>query len=317
MISATTVDDEHRRITLAVGLRSAMIVPLIARGRVLGALSLFSITTGRRYGPEDLVLATEIARRAALAVDNALLHRAERMAHEAADEANTAKMQFLAVMSHELRTPLNAIGGYAQLVRLGLRGPITDEQAQDLDRISLNQRNLLGLINDILNFAKIEAGHLEFDLANVRIAPLLADLDGVVAPQLETGALTLLEATCDDGLAVYGDEEKIRQILLNLLSNAIKFTPAGGTIGVACAVEDGRVRIDVRDTGIGIAPERLGAVFDPFVQLDRTLTSRHEGTGLGLSISRDLARAMGGDISAVSEPGRGSTFSLFLPRARD
>jgi signal transduction histidine kinase len=225
-------------------------------------------------------------------------------------------MQFLAVMSHELRTPLNAIGGYTQLVRLGLRGPVTAEQAQDLDRISLNQRSLLGLINDILNFAKVEAGHLEFDLADVRIPPLLADLEGVIGPQLQAGSLTLLPPTCDDGLAVYGDEEKIRQIMLNLLSNAIKFTGPGGTITVACSAENGRVRIDVRDTGIGIAPERLGTVFDPFVQLDRTLTSRHEGTGLGLSISRDLARAMGGEITAVSELNKGSTFSLILPGAR-
>jgi signal transduction histidine kinase len=293
-----------------------MIVPLVARGRVLGALSLFSIESGRRYGQEDLALASEIARRAAFAVDNALLHRAERMARQAADEANQTKMQFLAVMSHELRTPLNAIGGYAQLVRLGLRGPITEKQGQDLDRISLNQRNLLGLINDILNFAKVEAGHVEFDLADVPVGPLLADLEGVVAPQLLAGSLTLRPPVSDDGLTVYGDAEKIRQILLNLLSNAIKFTPPGGTIDVSSSAEGARVRIDVRDTGIGIAPERLDTVFDPFVQLDRTLTSRHEGTGLGLSISRDLARAMGGEISAVSEPARGSTFSLTLPRAR-
>jgi signal transduction histidine kinase/PAS domain-containing protein len=315
MIAASAVDEEHKRITLALGLRSAMLLPLMARGRVLGALSLLSIKSGRRYGPEDFALASEIARRAAFAVDNALLHRAERIAREAADEANTAKMQFLAVMSHELRTPLNAIGGYAQLVRLGLRGPVTDEQAQDLDRITLNQRNLLGLINDILNFAKVEAGHVEFHLTDIPIGPLLTDLEGVVAPQLLAGSLTFLQPACDAGLVVRGDEEKVRQILLNLLSNAIKFTGAGGTIRVECSEQDSRVRIDVCDTGIGIAPERLDAVFDPFVQLDRTLTSRHEGTGLGLSISRDLARAMGGEISAVSEPARGSTFTLTLPRA--
>jgi signal transduction histidine kinase/PAS domain-containing protein len=316
MLMAGARDEEHTRIILALGLRSAMIVPLVARGRVLGALSLLSGRTGRRYGPDDLSLASEIARRAAFAVDNALLHRAERLARQAADEANTAKMQFLAVMSHELRTPLNAIGGYTELVRLGLRGPVTPEQIQDLDRISLNQRNLLGLINDILNFAKVEAGHVEFRLANVRLVPLVADLENVVAPQLRAASLTLHQPTCDDQLAVYGDEEKIRQIILNLLSNAIKFSPAGGIISIDCAPDESRVRIDVRDTGIGIAPERLQAVFDPFVQLDRTLASRHEGTGLGLSISRDLARAMGGDITAVSEPGKGSTFTLTLPHAK-
>jgi signal transduction histidine kinase/PAS domain-containing protein len=316
MLLAGARDEEHKRIILTLGLRSAMIVPLVARGRVLGALSLLSVRTGRRYGPDDLALASEIARRAALAVDNALLHRAERVARQAADEANTAKMQFLAVMSHELRTPLNAIGGYTELLRLGLRGPVTPEQIQDLDRISLNQRNLLGIINDILNFAKVEAGHVEFNLGNVRVVPLVADLESVVAPQLRAASLTLHQPTCDKELAVYGDEEKIRQIILNLLSNAIKFSTPGGTISIDCAPEESRVRIDVRDTGIGIARERLQAVFDPFVQLDRTLASRHVGTGLGLSISRDLARAMGGDISAVSEPGKGSTFTLTLPPAR-
>ncbi|HEX7466783.1 MAG TPA: ATP-binding protein, partial [Usitatibacter sp.] len=158
-------------------------------------------------------------------------------------------------------------------------------------------------------------GHVEFDLANVRVVPLIADLENVVGPQLRAASLTLLQAPCDTRLAVYGDEEKIRQIMLNLLSNAIKFSFAGGTISIECTEAESRVRIAVRDTGIGIAPERLDAVFDPFVQLDRTLASRHEGTGLGLSISRDLARAMGGDISAVSQPGKGSTFTLTLPRA--
>ena len=315
MIDVGAIDDEHRRITRELGLRSAMLVPLVVRERVLGVLSLLSIKSGRRYGPDDLALATEIARRAAFAMENALLHRAERLARQAADEANTAKMQFLAVMSHELRTPLNAIGGYAQLLRLGLRGPITEEQAQDIDRVTLNQRNLLGLINDILNFAKVEAGHVEFNLADVPVTPLLADLETVVSPQLQTGRLTLTQRVDGDGLAVRADGEKVRQIMLNLLSNAIKFTPAGGTIDIECAAAGEQVRIDVRDSGIGIATDRLGAVFDPFVQLDRTLTSRHEGTGLGLSISRDLARAMGGEITAVSTLSGGSTFSLTLPRA--
>ncbi|MDB4898585.1 MAG: ATP-binding region ATPase domain protein, partial [Gemmatimonadetes bacterium] len=315
MISAGAIDDEHRRLTVALGLRSAMIVPLIAKGRILGALSLFSVRSGRRYGDEDLALATELARRAALAVDNALLHRAALEARAAADEANMAKMQFLAVMSHELRTPLNAIGGYADLIRLGLRGPVSAEQVQDLDRITLSQRNLLGLINDILNFAKVEAGHVEFTMQEVAIGPLLDDLETVIAPQLLTGRLSFERLDCAPDLVVRADAEKVRQIMLNLLSNAMKFTAPGGSITVSCARADNRVRVDVRDTGIGIAEDRLASVFDPFVQLDRTLTSRHEGTGLGLAISRDLARAMGGEISAHSKPDEGSTFSLELPAA--
>jgi signal transduction histidine kinase/PAS domain-containing protein len=315
MLSAGAVDEEQRRITLALGLRSAIIVPLVANGRILGALSLFSVRSGRRYGDEDLALAKELARRAALAVDNALLHRTALEARAAADEANMVKMQFLAVMSHELRTPLNAIGGYTDLIRLGLRGPVSPEQVQDLDRITLSQRNLLGLINDILNFAKVEAGHVEFKLVDLAVAPLLGDLETVIAPQLLAAGLTLDRHDCPPQLAVRADAEKVRQIMLNLLSNAIKFTAPGGKIAVRCARVGDRVRVAVTDTGIGIAEDRLGAVFDPFVQLDRTLTSRHEGTGLGLSISRDLARAMGGEISARSALDQGSTFSLELPAA--
>ena len=316
MLLAGTQDDEHRRIIQALGLRSAMIVPLAARGRILGALSLLSVGGGRRYGDADLELAMELGRRAALAVDNALLHRAELRARIAADDANAAKMQFLTVMSHELRTPLNAIGGYAELMRLGIRGPISDVQAQDLDRIMSSQRHLLGLINDILNFAKIEAGHVELHLSNVPVRQLLADVEMVVAPQLLMGTLSFATPTCPADLLARGDPEKIRQIVLNLLSNAIKFTPSGGVVTLRADGFGDSVRIEVLDTGVGIAPDRLAAVFDPFVQLDRSLTSSHEGTGLGLAISRDLARAMHGDITARSEPGRGSAFTLTMPRAR-
>ncbi|MDB4880310.1 MAG: ATP-binding region ATPase domain protein [Gemmatimonadetes bacterium] len=315
LLARSARDDEHRRLLLDLGLRSAMVLPLASHGRTLGALSLLSGRTGRRYGPADLELALELARRAALAVDNALLHRAERRARIAADEANAAKMQFLAVMSHELRTPLNAIGGYAELMRIGLRGPVTDAQLQDLDRIMLSQRNLLGIINDILNFARIDAGHLEFRVEEVPVAPLLEEVEQLVAPQLLAGTIALVGVACDDGLTVRGDREKVRQILLNLLSNAIKFTAPGGTIAIQCTRDAGMARIDVRDSGIGIDAGRLHTVFEPFVQLDRTLTSQHEGTGLGLAISRDLARAMDGDLVATSEPGVGSVFTVILPLA--
>jgi len=315
LLERSAHDDEHRRILLALGLRSAMIVPLVARGRVLGALSLLSVRTGRRYTDADLELASELARRAAIAVDNALLHRTETQARIAADEANATKMQFLAVMSHELRTPLNAIGGYAELMQLGLRGPVTDAQLQDLDRIMLSQRSLLGIINDILNFARIDAGHLEFRYSDVPMGPLLHEVQGVVTPQLLAGSIALSGVSCDESLVVRGDREKIRQIFLNLLSNAMKFTRAGGSITLRCERSGADARIEVRDTGIGIDAERLHTVFEPFVQLDRSLTSQHEGTGLGLSISRDLARAMHGDLVASSEPGVGSVFTVILPLA--
>jgi K+-sensing histidine kinase KdpD len=167
MLVASAVDDEHLKIIRELDIRSAMVVPLIARGRTLGAMTLVSTESRRRYTESDLELAMELARRAALAVDNARLHKAELDARHAAEAANLAKTQFLAVMSHELRTPLNAIAGYAELMRMGIRGPITAEQQADLDRIKRSQRNLLSLINDVLNYAKLEAGHIEFDTQRV------------------------------------------------------------------------------------------------------------------------------------------------------
>jgi signal transduction histidine kinase len=240
-----------------------------------------------------------------------------RVAREQADDANRAKTDFLTTMSHELRTPLNAIAGYAQLLALGIRGPLTDEQRKDLERIDKSQRHLLSLINDILNFAKLEAGRVDFDVAPVAVSHVLATVEPLVTPLLEAKHLRYEDhgRACD--AVVMGDEEKIRQILLNLLSNAIKFTTIGGEIRIDCAVTTDRVLISVLDSGIGIAREKLGAIFEPFVQVERRLASTHEGTGLGLSISRNLARAMGGDLVVESEIGHGARFTLSLPRQVD
>ncbi|HUQ19404.1 MAG TPA: ATP-binding protein [Gemmatimonadaceae bacterium] len=317
MLRAGAMDDEHLKIILELGFKSAMVVPLIAHDKTLGAMTLVTTTSesGRRYTPSDLDLAVELARRAALAVDNARLHKAELEARQAAEAANLAKTQFLAVMSHELRTPLNAIAGYAELMRMGIRGPVTAEQQADLERIKRSQRNLLSLINDVLNYAKLEAGHIEFDSQKILLHSFLADIESLVTPQLQGKGLKYEYDECDGELAVTADEEKMRQIMVNLLSNAIKFTPAGGLITINCDISDGVVTIKVTDTGVGIPDDKINAIFEPFIQLDRKLTSTHEGTGLGLSISRDLARGMGGELTAESVPGKGSTFSLTLPRA--
>lgn len=314
-LRAGAVDDDHLKIILEIGYTSAIVVPLIARDRTLGVLTLVTTESGRKYTEADFNLAQELARRAALAVDNARLHEAEAKARRAAEAANLAKTQFLAVMSHELRTPLNAIAGYAELMRMGIRGPVTPEQQADLDRIKRSQRTLLSLINDVLNYAKLEAGHIEFDTQKVVLHGFLADIEALVTPQLQGKGLNYEYEECDSELSVNADAEKMRQIMVNLLSNAIKFTPSGGAVSVTCQPQDGVVMISVSDTGVGIPEEKIGEIFEPFVQLDRRLTSTNEGTGLGLAISRDLARGMGGDLTAESTPGLGSTFSLTLPRA--
>ena len=236
-------------------------------------------------------------------------------ARRTAEEANVAKATFLAAMSHELRTPLNAIGGYVDLLELGVRGPITDAQREDLERIRKNQRHLLGLINNILNFAKIEAGHVEYAIEEVPVAPLLAGLETLIGPQLVTRRLSFRAIPPAEGLAVRADADKVQQVMLNLLSNAVKFTASGGEVVVEAERREDVVAIRVRDTGRGIPPDKIEAIFEPFVQVDQHFTREGHGTGLGLSISRDLARAMGGDLTAESVLEAGATFTLTLPAA--
>ncbi len=232
-----------------------------------------------------------------------------------AEEANRAKSQFLATMSHELRTPLNAIAGYADLLLAGVRGELTPEQRADVERMRRSGAHLLALINDILNFARLEAGSVEFHVADVRVASLLESLEELVRPQVDTKSLGYAQRVSAHDLAVRADAEKLRQVLLNLVTNAVKFTESGGRIDVECEGDEQNVHFIVRDTGRGIGEAHLARIFDPFVQIDRERTPRsQQGVGLGLSISRDLAHGMGGSLTATSTLGEGSTFRLTLPR---
>jgi PAS domain S-box-containing protein len=234
----------------------------------------------------------------------------------ASETANVAKSTFLTAMSHELRTPLNAIGGYTELLTLGLGGPTTPEQLDYLERIRRSQQHLLGIISDLLNFSRIEAGTLTYDIRQLSLKQVIEGVVPLIEPQAAAKEIVLKMDTTTHDCLVLGDRAKVDQILLNLLSNAIKFTDSMGTVTVECKESGNIASIEVADTGTGIPPDKLDAIFEPFVQLGRSLSSAHEGTGLGLAISRELARAMKGNLTVSSKVGSGSTFTLTLPRAK-
>jgi PAS domain S-box-containing protein len=298
----------------ALGVASAAFVPLVAAGETVGVIS-FAFERPRSFSPEERSFLLALGQQAALAVERARLFDAEHAARAEAERANRAKGEFLAVMSHELRTPLNAIGGYAELIEMGIRGPVTEQQRADLHRIQQSQRHLLGLINEVLNYAKLETGTVHFDIGEVRMREALAGAEALVAPQAQAKNLSLTVVPCDPALTARADGEKLRQVLVNLLSNAVKFTDSGGHIELSCSASHELVHVHVRDTGIGLAADQLERIFEPFVQVRADLTRTGEGTGLGLAISRDLARGMGGDLSVQSTPGAGSTFTLSLRTA--
>jgi PAS domain S-box-containing protein len=239
----------------------------------------------------------------------------ERRAREEAEAANRAKSEFLALLSHEFRTPLQAIFGYTELLEREIHGPLTQAQRRDLERIRQSQQLLLGLITAILDFARIESGQaIEMQLAPTELNEILRNMEGLIGSQLETKDLRY-QYRCDDAsAAARADAAKVQQIVLNLLANAIKFTPFGGTVSLECESEPDAIAIHVIDNGIGIPVDKLEVVFQPFVQI-RERNALSNGTGLGLAISRRLATAMGGSLTAVSDVGTGSVFTLRLQKA--
>jgi PAS domain S-box-containing protein len=251
----------------------------------------------------------------------------EREARLEAEAASQAKSAFLAIMSHELRTPLNALLGYSELLELGLSGPLTEAQREQLGRIRLSAKHLLGLVNELLDLAKVESGRLSVSAADAPVSDAIASAVALVQPQAAARGLELIVKSSQHPSMYIGDDERVRQILVNLLSNAVKFTPPGGTITIEAGtttshdaearLQSGRnyVCMRVTDTGPGIPRDKLIAIFDPFVQADSGPTRTKEGSGLGLTISRRLARLMGGDLTVQSTEGKGSMFCLWLPAA--
>jgi PAS domain S-box-containing protein len=284
---------------------SALCVPLIARGQRIGAVLLARDAAGRPYDAHELRLAQEVAARAALAVDNARLYADVLV-------ANRAKSDFLAVMSHELRTPLTTVIGYAEILADGVSGPVTEAQRQQLGRVLLSGQHLLSLIEEILAFARIEAGRETVQLGPVDVAAVAREAAALVEPLVPMTGVRLVADIPEAPVRLHSDAKKVRQIVVNLLSNAVKFTTAG-EVGVSIRSDDVGARIHVWDTGIGIAPEHLEHIFDPFWQVEQHQTRSTGGTGLGLSVTRHLARMLGGDVVVESVPGEGSRFTVTLP----
>jgi PAS domain S-box-containing protein len=312
MLAASAVDEEHLRISRALNLRSALVVPLATRGETLGAITMVYAESGRRYAEADLRFAEEIGRRAAIAVDNARLYGAEQRARAAADEANRLKDEFLATMSHELRTPLNAILGWSRMMSMGTMDETRRGRA--LETIQRNAVAMTRLVEDLLDVSRIISGKMRIevepvDLMNIALAAIESIKPAAVAKEIE------LSARAEPPLGpILGDPSRLQQVAWNLLSNAVKFTPKGGRVEVSVRQSGAHVVLSVTDTGAGIDPAFAPFVFDRFRQADGRITRSHGGLGLGLSIARSLVELHGGEIKAQSEGlGRGATFTVTLP----
>ncbi|HYW10970.1 MAG TPA: ATP-binding protein [Longimicrobium sp.] len=353
-LAAAAHDDGHLALLRKLGVRAYVIVPMVARGAVLGAMTFITAEHGRRFGDIDVVMAEDLARRAAMAVDNARLHAEaveardaanaalarveqaleeataaqenEREARDAAEAALRTRDEFVSTMTHEVQTPLNAIIGYLELLEMGVSGTLAETQRVYVQRAQESSRHLLRLVGDVLDFSRSETARLSVAREEIGAAETARGALALVRPLASRRLLTLVDDTAGaSGLRFLGDEYRVRQILVNLLSNAIKFTPAGGRIRLGCRTADGdgadgdgsgALLFVVSDSGEGVKAEDAERIFEPFIQGAAGLTRPHGGTGLGLPISRRLARLMGGDVTMdAPTAGPGATFTLRLPAA--
>ncbi len=299
-----------------IGIGSMLVVPMVVRAEVTGVMTFVSREGDALFTAEETALAIDLATRCAMALDNARLFRQTEGLRVAADAANASKGEFLGNISHELRTPLNAIGGFTQLMEMELQGPVTSEQHASLARIKANQEHLLALITEILEFTRAESGRIEYHYAAVPMVHALADVADMLRGAVNEKGILLAGPFGPPEAIAWADADRVRQILLNLVMNAVKYGAApGGTITLSSAVVGPRVVTTVADTGTGIPADKLQLIFQPFVQLRSGFADRRGGVGLGLAISRDLAHAMGGELTVESTVGVGSCFALSLPLA--
>jgi PAS domain S-box-containing protein len=314
LLIAGAIDSEHLRMMRKLDLRSVMLVPVVSRQRVLGAMSFVFAESGRTYTEADLSFAEELAQRCANAIENAGLYRSEQEARRAADVANGAKDQFLAMVSHELRTPLNAIMGWAKM----LTSYDADEQRQKsaLQTIERNAVAMAQLIEDLLDMSRVISGTLRIEVQPVALSRVIETALESIRPAAIAKKLDLVPMIDANVPALMGDPARLQQVVWNLLSNAVKFTPPGGRVEVMLRNVHSQVEISVKDTGKGIAPAFIPSVFEPFRQEDGVPSRSRGGLGLGLAISRQLVELHGGQIACESEgEGLGSTFTVTLPTA--
>ncbi len=309
---ASAHDPEHLEILREVGFSSAIIVPLIARDRILGTISLVSTELGRHYDLDDLALAEELAHRAALAVDNARLYQIAQRDRATAEAANRMKDEFLATLSHELRTPLNAMLGWTQMLRTRKLSEATATRA--LETVDRNTKSLSRLIEDLLDVSRIITGKLCLSMRPVELPSVIEAAIDAVRPAAEVKEIEIACLLYAFAGKVSGDPDRLQQVVWNLLSNAVKFTPKGGYIEVRLERIDSHIQIQVSDTGQGIDPSFLPYVFDRFRQGDSSVTRSFGGLGLGMAIVRHLVELHGGTVKAESSGiGQGATFTVTLP----
>ncbi|HEX6748111.1 MAG TPA: ATP-binding protein [Longimicrobium sp.] len=327
MVAAAARDPDHLRTLRALGIGSVIVAPMTARGQVLGAMTFVSAEHSP-YDEGDLELAEDLARRAAISIDNARLYRAAERARAQAEEASRTKSEFLAAMSHEMRTPLNAVLGYVDLMELEIAGPLTGEQREHLGRVRTAGAQLLAMVDQVLDLARLESGRMTVARERASVQEAVDEALSRARAFAADGGVALHDGCAPSNPAFYlGDVGRVGQVLDHLLSNAVKFTRRGGSVRVSCGVAAsadpgawvaGRgpwACVEVEDTGIGIDPRRMDELFEPFRQGESGHTRTEGGAGLGLTVARQLARLMGGDVTVRSVPGQGSCFTLWLPAA--